>query len=404
MKISDLVSLSTRMFKTRPMRTFLTILGVSVGIGTVLFLVSLGYGLQNIILSQITTADSLLSLDVSVGTSGLIELNQESIDNISKIPDVIEISPVANFSAQLTLGELTGDGLLYAVNPSFFRLSGIMPKYVDEKQKEVFSSDNAYEAVISTAGAKLFNLSPEEIIGKQISLTIFLPEQTEEGFEEVKVLKRDEKYTIKGVVEDENTNYVFFPLKTISDLSIAKYDQMKVKVASNEVIEKVRNEIIEKGFLVSSLSDTIDQANKIFKIIQIILALFGFVALIVSAIGMFNTMTIALLERINEIGIMRAIGITRSDIRKLFLLESLIMGFLGGLGGVAIGYLAGEAANVGVNFLAKNFGGQPLDLFYRPLWFVGIIIGFSTVIGFLTGVYPSVRASRLNPLEALRYK
>lgn len=392
------------MFKTRPMRTFLTILGVSVGIGTVLFLVSLGYGLQNIILSQITTADSLLSLDVSVGTSGLIELNQESIDNISKIPDVVEISPVANFSAQLTLGELTGDGLLYAVNPSFFRLSGIMPKYVDEKQKEVFSSDNAYEAVISTAGAKLFNLSPEEIIGKQISLTIFLPEQTEEGFEEVKVLKRDEKYTIKGVVEDENTNYVFFPLKTISDLSIAKYDQMKVKVASNEVIEKVRNEIIEKGFLVSSLSDTIDQANKIFKIIQIILALFGFVALIVSAIGMFNTMTIALLERINEIGIMRAIGITRSDIRKLFLLESLIMGFLGGLGGVAIGYLAGEAANVGVNFLAKNFGGQPLDLFYRPLWFVGIIIGFSTVIGFLTGVYPSVRASRLNPLEALRYK
>jgi len=81
-----------------------------------------------------------------------------------------------------------------------------------------------------------------------------------------------------------------------------------------------------------------------------------------------------------------------------------MMGFLGGVGGVIIGYIAGEIANFGINILAKGFGGQPLDLFYHPSWFVALIIVFSTVIGFLTGVYPSRRAAKLNPLEALRYK
>lgn len=399
MRVIDTLSLSTRMFKTRPMRTFLTILGVSVGIGTVLFLVSLGYGLQNVILSRITTADSLLSLDVSPGTSGLISLDQESVNKISQIKEVVEISPVANLSAQLSLNNFTGDSLVYAVNPSFFRLSGIASQY-----GEVFDKENGYEAVISSAGAQLFNLTPDEIIGKKIALSLFLIKISEEGFEEVEVVEREEKYAIKGVVEDENTSYVYIPGQTISDLAIGKYDLLKVKVSRNEYMGNVRNEIINSGFLVSSLSDTIEQANKIFKIIQIILSLFGLVALVVSAIGMFNTMTIALLERINEIGIMRSIGLTKKDIKRLFLFESIIMGFLGGIGGIIVGYLGGEIANLGINALAKNFGGQAFDLFYRPLWFMVVIVVFSTVIGFLTGVYPSKRAARLNPLEALRYK
>ena len=399
MKLLDTLLLSTRMFKTRPMRTFLTVLGVSVGIGTVLFLVSLGYGLQNAILSKITTADALLSLDVTPGAADLITLTQKDVQEISQIQEVAEVSPVINLSAQLTAGNLTGDGLVNAIDPSFFRLSGINVSY-----GEIINSDSDYTAVISSAGVQLFNLTPEEILGKEIALTLFVPKISEDGFEEIEAVKRERKYKVVGVIEDENTNYIFIPRQTISDLGIKEYDQLKVKVSANEHIERIRNEIIEKGFLVSSLSDMIEQANKIFRIIQIILALFGLVALTVSAIGMFNTMTIALLERINEIGIMRAIGITKKDVRKLFLLESVMMGFLGGIGGVAVGYAAGEIANIGINILAKTFGGQSLDLFYRPLWFIVFIIIFSTVIGFITGVYPSIKASKLNPLTALRYK
>ena len=101
---------------------------------------------------------------------------------------------------------------------------------------------------------------------------------------------------------------------------------------------------------------------------------------------------------------MRAIGITRKDIMKIFLLEAMIMGFLGGLGGIIIGFVGGELVNVGINILAQNLGGQSLDLFYSPLWFISTIGLFSSIVGFLTGVYPSIKASRLNPLDALRYK
>ena len=399
MKLRDTLSLSTRMFKTRKMRTFLTVLGVGVGIGTVLFLVSLGYGLQNVILSKITTADSLLSLDVSAGVSGAINLDSNTLDQISKVKNVVEVSPLVSLSSQISMEQLTGDGLVYAVKPSFFRLGGI-----NAETGKVFEKEDSHEAVISSAAAKLFNLEKDQVLGKEVSLTLFLPKINEEGLEETGVVKRNDKYKIAGVIDDDSTSYVFVPANTLGDLGINSYNQLKIKVADTKYTDEIRNEIIDKGFLVSSLSDTIEQANKIFRIVQIVLSLFGLIALIVSAIGMFNTMTIALLERINEIGIMRSIGASKVDIMVLFLIESLLMGFLGGVGGIAVGYLAGELANFGINIMAKNFGGQALNLFYRPMWFIGFILIFSSVIGFLTGVYPARKAATINPLTALKYK
>jgi len=381
------------------MRTFLTILGVSVGIGTVLFLVSLGYGLQKTILSKITTADSLLSLDVSPGVSNLVDLDKENIDKISKIQGVTEISRLSNISGQINMDEATADGAIYAVDSSFFRLNGI-----NLDIGKAFDSDDSFDIVISSAGAKLFDLSPEDIIGKKVYLTLYVPKKTEDGSETVEVIKTNNSYNVVGVINDDNSSFAYLSLKTISDLNIDKYDQLKVKVQKNEIMNDIRNNILEQGFLVSSLSDTIDQANKIFGVIQIILFSFGFVALLVSAIGMFNTMTIALLEKTNEIGIMRSIGITAKDIRKIFLMEAGIMGFLGGFGGVMVGFVAGILVNFGFNFLAKNLGGKATDLFYTPPSFIALIIIFSTVVGLLTGIYPSMRASKLNPLDALRYK
>ncbi len=399
MKLVDMLSLSTRMFKTRPMRTFLTILGVGVGIGTVLFLVSLGYGLQNIILNRITTADSLLSFDVTSGAAELVKITSQDVESIKQIDNVAEVSPVISMSGQITVDEFTGDTIIMAVDNIFFRLDGIMPT-----KGSLFSSDNAYEAVITKAGAMLFNLTPDQIIGKEISLSLFIPQQNQEGQEEHKIQQLEQKYKVVGVLDDESSSLVYIPRQTIAFLGINNYARLKVKVTDNKYMQSVREQIMNKGFVTSALSDTIEQANKIFRVVQIVLALFGLVALIVSAIGMFNTMTIALLERTNEIGIMRAIGIIKKDIRRLFLVESALMGFLGGVGGVAIGYAAGEAANAGLNLLARNFGGQVVDLFYRPLWFIIFIIIFSTLVGILTGIYPSIRAARLNPLDALRYK
>jgi len=399
MKFPDLILLSTRAFITRPMRTSLTVLGVSVGIGTVLFLVSLGYGLQNMVLNKITTADALLSLDVYPGSSELMALDQGQTKKISEIKEVVETSQLINFAAQINFGDLTGDCLVKAIKPSFFRLGGINPA-----GGELFSDNDNYGAVLSAAGAKLFNINPELAIGQSITLNLFISSLNEEGAEEIKTIPRADKYIIRGITDDENSSYIYVSADSLADLEINNYSQLKVKVSNEQRLEQVKNELTGLGFFVSSLSETINQAKSIFRVIKIILALFGLLALVVSAIGMFNTMTVTLLERINEIGILRSIGASADDIRLLFLVEAFLMGFLGGLGGIIFGYLGGEIANLGLNIIAQSFGGQPLDLFYSPPWFVGFIIIFSTVIGLLTGVFPSHRASKLNPLEALRYK
>jgi putative ABC transport system permease protein len=399
MKLQNLIKLSGRNFTVRPLRTFLTILGVSVGIGTILFLVSLGYGIQKIILDRITTSDSLLSLEISPGPSEIIKLTPDKIEEIKAIPEVVEISPVVSYSGQINYNNLTGDGVIYGADTSYFSLSGIVPK--SGKVYDVNSTDGA---VITTAGINLLNLTEADAIGKELSLVFFVSELDENGFEQIKIIESKTKYKITGIIEANDSNYIFVPLASLSDIAITDYNRLQIKIADSQYMEKVREEIINKGFMVSALSDVIDQANKIFNIIQIVLLLFGLVALIISAIGMFNTMTIALLERINEIGIMRAIGATSSNIRWLFIIESTIMGFLGGLGGVIVGIVGGKLVNIGLNFLAKSFGGQAVNLFFSPNWFILFIIIFSALVGLLTGLYPSKKAANLNPLDALRYK
>ena len=88
----------------------------------------------------------------------------------------------------------------------------------------------------------------------------------------------------------------------------------------------------------------------------------------------------------------------------MFLMEASIMGFLGGLGGVILGLAGGKIFNLLINFIAQKMGGQSVVLFFSPLWFVGVIIAFATIVGFLTGFVPALRASKINPLDALRYK
>ena len=183
-----------------------------------------------------------------------------------------------------------------------------------------------------------------------------------------------------------------------------EYSRLKVKCRSSDVLDGVKEKLIGNNFLVSSLSDTVKEVNKMFRVVKIILALFGLVALLVSAIGMFNTMTVSLLERTKEIGIMKSIGASDKDILFIFLIESTIMGFLGGLSGIVLGIFFGKSANLILNTVARKMGGQALSLFYFPAWFLLFIIGFSILIGFLTGLVPARRASVIDPLDALRSK
>ncbi|MBI5404623.1 MAG: ABC transporter permease, partial [Candidatus Kerfeldbacteria bacterium] len=345
MRLTDTLSLALRSFTNRPKRTFLTIFGVSIGIGAVFALVSFGYGIQNVIISRITTADSLLSLDVSHGSSDLVTITAESVERIRQMPDVVEISRERDLVGQIATDEISTDVALKIVDPSHFRLSGMTVLTGD-----FFSDDTDHgDAVISSATVKLLGLSDNALaIGQELKVTATIA-----GGENATQVDFPVAFTVHGVVEDDAVGFAYLPYEYVASvLPISEYDSLKVKVASKEVSESIRDQIIGMGFVVSALSDVIEQANQIFRVVQIVLGLFGLIALFVSAIGMFNTMTIALLERTNEIGIMRSLGVTPADVRLLFIVESMLMGFLGGVGGLLLGFLAGEAANVGFNLLA----------------------------------------------------
>ncbi len=474
MRTIDTLRLAGRIFKTNRLRTFLTILGVSVGLGTIFFLVSLGYGLQKLVFTRIASEDALLSLDVIVEENGLLKLDKKVLDKIKKIPQVVEISPLLSLASQMRIGDLTGDILLNAIEPSFFRLQGIDFKIAKNfcvnqgnNSRRVTPTDNlsgkariemqmntereCRDIIISSGILKMFGLTPDQgpqgypeisplerpetpvfdsspsqgshlysqALGKKVKFSLFIPK--EKDSEELEILDLDQEFEIKGVIEDETANYVYFPLAVISeslrssdsgrvtedtlDISERKgYTLIKVRVKGRDYLEGVRSQITFLGFNVSTISDTLEQMDIIFKAIQTILAIFGLVALGVASIGMFNTMTIALLEKTREIGIMKALGGTDKDIKGLFLTEALIIGFCGGIGGIGVGFLVSYLFNLLINTLARLLGGQAVDLIYTPFWFILAIIGFSVIVGFITGIYPSHRASRLNPIDALRYE
>ncbi len=399
MKFTYLLKLATRTFRTRPKRTFLTILGVSIGIGAIFVFVSLGYGLQKLMLEQITTAESLLSLDVTVHEAGIISLDQEKLSDIAQIPNVEEVSPLAIIQGQLSFGELTSDTLFYACRNSYFNLGGIVPKI-----GSVFNGDNEKKVVLSSALVRSFGLEENEVLGKEVRITIFMTSLDEFDEEIIEAFELEKPYKISGIIKDETTSFLYLPLDTLQDFEITEYSQVKVKVSNMEAVGPVSDSITDMGYSVLALSENIDQINKVFQAIQIVLGIFGLVALFVAAIGMVNTMTVTLLERINEIGIMKAIGASDKDIGKMFLVESLMIGFSGGIGGIILGFLVSRIFNLGINMLAQSFGGQPVNLFYTPLWFIAFIVIFSTLVGFFSGIIPSKRASGMNPLEALRYK
>jgi putative ABC transport system permease protein len=396
----DTFRVSTRSFKNNRLRTFLTILGISIGIGAIFFLVSLGYGFQKLILERIATSDSLLALDVTQ-ESEVAKLNQQGLEDLKTIEHIVEISPILNQDSQISGNGFTSDVKLSIVDPNFFSLEG-----VETKKGELFNEEDTDGLIISTAALQLLDIKEDDGFNQnKLTLRIMKDGEFIKNPEDSNSNFIEKEYNIKGIIENETQLYVYVPRKSLSEeVEFIKFNKFKVKASSEKELANVREQIIAKGFFVNSISDTVEQMKQIFKVAQIALSLFGIIALTVSAIGMFNTMTIALLERTQEIGIMKTLGASTLDIWRMFLTESMLIGFVGGVLGLTIGYIASRVLNFGINILAKNFGGIEVELFYIPIWFVLFVLIFSTLIGLITGFYPAKRAAKLNALEALRYK
>jgi putative ABC transport system permease protein len=187
------------------------------------------------------------------------------------------------------------------------------------------------------------------------------------------------------------------------------YGQVIVKVTNVDDVLTISDQITQMGFQAFTPQSFVQGINNFYNVLQIIFGGVGAIALLVAAIGIANTMTMSILERTREIGLMKAVGATNRDVLAIFLGEAAGIGFIGGLGGVVIGWLAGQGINVmAMVYLAQQAtqqgGAPPSVAVYTPVWLPLFALIFSTIIGMISGLYPALRAATMIPVLALKYE
>ncbi|MDZ7612134.1 MAG: FtsX-like permease family protein [Candidatus Moranbacteria bacterium] len=393
MKFIDLVKLSTRMFKARTSRTLLTILGMGIGMATILFLVSFGFGVRDVILERMTTPDSLASVDVRAKGQDDFAL-QKAAGSMEKMKEVKKIIPVMEYKGKLKVGDSSVDADFFAAQPGYLSMNGI-----ETQAGKPLSKENEKGIILSSSYLKVLEKTGEELIGSRVGLILHVP-RGEGKFEDKELAS---EFNVAGIVEAGKSE-VYLNSSALEGQVPENVVSLKVRANDPGQVESLIEKVTAMGFSASSVSEIVDQIRKFFSVASFILAVFGVIALVVSAIGMFNTMIVALLERTEEIGVMKSIGATDGNILSIFIFESTLMGILGGAVGIAMGFIAQFAANYIFNIFASNMGGQAFDLFFTPGWFLLLLFSFAAAVGFVTGLIPAKRASAVDPLEALRYR
>jgi putative ABC transport system permease protein len=241
------------------------------------------------------------------------------------------------------------------------------------------------------------------------------------------VVSREEKLKIVGISDLDPESMrgpararVFLPLKLAESLHVMQptdlreissaannqpaYSSISVRVKNPSQIEGVEDSIKKMGFTTFSILDASRSLQQVFKVLYAFLGIFGSLALAVASIGIVNTLVMAILERRREIGIMKAIGASDSDVRKLFFAEAGAMGIFGGVIGVILGWAIGQVINFGTNIYLKRQSIPPEHFWAVPWWLVVFAIGFAFFVSLISGLYPAARAARLDPVQALRYE
>lgn len=259
------------------------------------------------------------------------------------------------------------------------------------------------EAVVNQAMLQVLGITIDEAVGKtftaQFVITSDLLDNVEEKKESVPA-----EYTIVGVIPGTDTPFFYVPFIDLRGLGVSNYSQAKLVVTGKQLLDDVRTKVEAMGFSTSSVADTVDQIDQLFATARLLLAILGIVALSVAALGMFNTLTVSLLERTREVGLMKAMGMRSHEVRDLFLTESMIMGFFGGVFGITIGFVGGKLLGLALTVFAFSNNGGYLDVSFIPLTFLIVVFTLSVSVGILTGLYPAYRATKISALDALRYE
>ena len=405
----DLTEISFRNLWVKKSRTSVTILGMAIGIGFIVFLLSLGYGLERLVINEVTRIEDMRQVDVAPTVSSNVVLNPENVKIISSIEGIKQIYPLINLAARVEYEESSTDVVVYGVQTPY-----LVESPINVVAGKIFTEDNV-GVVVNEEFLTTIGLKAPDVVGKELSLDLVISEGSEikmlgkesdeEGESEVvEEIDSREVYPITGVVNDSNPAVVYIPIMQLEDYNIGEFSQLRVTIGSEDQILEARRQIEVLGFETTSVMDTISEVEDFFGYARVGLLVIGTIALSIAILGMFNTLTVSLLERTREVGLMKTIGMKANEIRSLFINESMIMGITGGTLGVALGMLMGLVLSIILSVVSVSRGGSYIIVSSLPIYIILGIVIISTFVGFLTGLYPSSRAVKMAPLDALRYE
>ncbi len=456
MKFYDVADLAVRNLRESVFRNSLTTIGISVGVASLVAMLSLGIGLQQLA-SRRLQKSGLFDTVVATSRRDLRNFREQREDGpppaespsldesarqkIAQIPGVVEAYPDIRFVTDVRF-----DG-----KPHLTMVAGIPfsaknnNDAFDGMQGRFFSSDAGPEVILQKSFAEeLLGITPKPgtdntsiaelakpLLGKE--LTMRYAERTSSPSSSAvgqsdsaaySVVSRERVLKIVGLTDLDPDSLrgtararVFLPLKLAQDLHIMlsnlrdtsasdspSYTSLSVRVENPNQVPAVEDAIKKMGFSAFSIVDATRSMRQFFAVLDGFLAIFGSLALAVASIGIVNTLVMAILERRREIGIMKAIGASDADVRGLFFAEAGAMGLVGGAAGVTLGWVIGHLINFGMNIYLERQHFPSAQIWSVPPWLVLSAIAFSIVVSLLSGLYPASRAARLDPVQALRYE
>jgi len=457
-----MAELAVRNLRESILRNSLTTVGISVGVASLVAMLSLGIGLQQLAGRRlqksglfdtvvVTSRRDLRGFSREQEENGPAPaespaLNEPARQKIAQLPNVVEAYPDIRF-----ITELRFEDKPYLTMMAGLPFSAKNNDAFDGMQGGFFSSDTAPEVILQKSfAAQLLGKTPKAgsdeanvaelakpLLGQQ--LTMRYAERTATPASNIagkndnssgtaySVVSREATLKIVGVCDLDPDSMrgqararIFLPLKLAQNLHVMQpsdlrdttnvaggtpaYTTVEVHVKSPTQVQPVEDAIKKMGFNTFSIVDATRSLRQFFAVLDLFLGIFGSLALAVASIGIINTLVMAILERRREIGIMKAIGASDGDVKGLFFAEAGVMGVFGGVVGVALGWTIGRVINLGTNVYLKRQHFPPEQIWFVPWWLVLGAIAFAIVVSLLSGLYPASRAARLDPVQALRYE
>jgi putative ABC transport system permease protein len=454
MKPRDLTDLALRNLREAILRNALTTLGVAVGVASLVAMLSLGVGLQELAAKRLSQSGLFDTVVVTPknnfrGMGGGPPrreeadphkpprvLDEDARHELEKLANVIEVYPQVRFFTEVRFNNKPF-ATVVAGMPESSKNSGSF----DGMLGNFFSSATAHEAILQIEFAKELSTNTSSLLGQDLVLRYAerqaLPaaadtaarDATDNGVGGFSVVPKELHLKIVGIVETEPAQgfggygnaRLLMPLDTASTLRAAQvndlrdivrdhtankitYPSLSVRAKAPSLVEPLENSIKSMGFNAFSLLDASKSLRTFFSVFDLLLGIFGSLALAVATLGIINTLVMAILERRREIGVLKALGAADSDVQQLFFVEAGVMGFFGGIFGVLFGWLIGRALTVGTNAYLQRQNLNPIELSSVPWWLILSAIAFAIVVSLAAGLYPASRAAKLNPVDALRYE